>query len=64
MSTVGAESAMQRAGNTLRAGRRAGLSSWVDPLFQRTTQFFALLVFSLLAAILVSLVIGSWPSIT
>ena len=44
-------------------GLRRGLLGWADPLFHRTTQFFALLVFSLLAAILVSLAIGSWPAI-
>lgn len=44
-------------------GLRRRLRGWADPLFHRTTQFFALLVFSLLAAILVSLAIGSWPAI-
>jgi phosphate transport system permease protein len=34
-------------------------ASWGDALFENVTRFFALLVFSLLAAILVSLVIGS-----
>src|SRR5579862_5412020 len=38
-------------------------SPWADPLFKKVTQFFAFLVFSLLAAILVSLVIGSWPAL-
>ena len=42
---------------------RSALSAWADPVFHRTTQLFALLVFSLLAAILVSLFIGSWPAI-
>ena len=32
---------------------------WKDTLFENVTRFFALLVFSILAAILVSLVIGS-----
>ncbi len=49
------------------AGRRAPppvrQSPWADPLFRRLTQLFALLVFSLLAAILVSLIIGSMPAI-
>ena len=38
-------------------------SPWADPLFRWLTRFFAFLVFSLLAAILVSLIIGSMPSI-
>ncbi len=38
-------------------------SAWADPFFRRLTQGFAFLVFALLAAILVSLVIGSWPSL-
>ena len=47
----------------IAARPRTALSAWLDPLFRRTTQLFAFLVFSLLAAILVSLVIGSWPAI-
>jgi phosphate transport system permease protein len=47
-------------GNAPRSVRQ---SAWADPLFRRLTQLFAFLVFSLLAAILVSLVIGSWPAI-
>src|ERR1700693_1241198 len=35
----------------------------MDAIFRNTTRFFAFLVFSLLAAILVSLLIGSMPSI-
>jgi len=35
----------------------------MDALFRNTTRFFAFVVFSLLAAILVSLVVGGWPSI-
>src|SRR5258708_541187 len=35
----------------------------MDALFRNLTRFFAFLVFSLLAAILVSLLIGSMPSI-
>ena len=50
-----------------RAGRPAPpavrQSPWADPLFRWLTRFFAFLVFSLLAAILVSLVIGSMPAI-
>src|SRR5258705_3453705 len=46
-----------------RAPRPLQRLSFADPLFRRITQFFAFLVFSLLAAILVSLVIGSWPAI-
>jgi len=34
-----------------------------DPIFRRVTQFFAFLVFALLAAILVSLVVGSLPAL-
>src|SRR6185295_10285642 len=34
-------------------------ASWGDALFENLTRFFALVVFSLLAAILISLVIGS-----
>ena len=43
------------------APRPAGLraASWGDALFENLTRFFALLVFSLLAGILVSLVLGS-----
>jgi phosphate transport system permease protein len=37
----------------------ARLGSWGDVLFENLTRFFALLVFGLLAAILISLVIGS-----
>jgi phosphate transport system permease protein len=36
----------------------------MDAIFRNTTRAFAFLVFSLLAAILVSLVIGAWPSLT
>ncbi len=39
--------------------RRARHAAWLDKAFEQLTRFFALLVFSLLAAILVSLVIGS-----
>jgi phosphate transport system permease protein len=35
----------------------------MDAIFRNTTRAFAFLVFSLLAAILVSLVIGAWPSL-
>ena len=35
----------------------------MDAVFRNLTRFFAFLVFSLLAAILVSLVIGSWPAL-
>jgi len=41
---------------------RRGLS-WADPAFRGLTKFFAFFVFSLLAAILVSLVFGSWPAL-
>src|SRR5436190_1634942 len=36
----------------------------MDAIFRNLTRAFAFLVFSLLAAILVSLAIGAWPSIT
>ncbi|MGE5151922.1 MAG: phosphate ABC transporter permease subunit PstC [Rhodospirillaceae bacterium] len=39
--------------------RRARHPAWLDKAFEHLTRFFALLVFSLLAAILVSLVLGS-----
>jgi phosphate transport system permease protein len=39
--------------------RRARHAAWLDRAFEHLTRFFALLVFSLLAAILVSLVLGS-----
>jgi phosphate transport system permease protein len=38
---------------------QAGLSAWLDPAFEWLTRIFAILVFSILAAILVSLVLGS-----
>jgi phosphate transport system permease protein len=43
--------------------RRAGPAAWIDVAFENLTRFFAFLVFSLLAAILVSLVYGSRPSL-
>lgn len=36
----------------------------MDAIFRNVTRAFAFLVFSLLAAILVSLVVGSWPTLT
>jgi phosphate transport system permease protein len=58
------------AGSPNRADRRASggvrtvaRRAWADRSFRRLTQCFAFLVFSILAAILVSLVIGSWPAI-
>ena len=41
------------------APHAAASASWLDSAFEQLTRFFALLVFSLLAAILISLVIGS-----
>jgi phosphate transport system permease protein len=38
-------------------------NAWMDAIFRNVTRFFAFLVFSLLAAILVSLVVGAAPSI-
>ena len=43
--------------------RRLRHPSWMEAAFQQLTRFFALLVFSLLAAILVSLVLGSRASL-
>jgi phosphate transport system permease protein len=43
--------------------RRVQPARWKDHAFEWLTRFFALLVFSLLAAILVSLVIGSRPTL-
>ena len=39
--------------------QRTGLSAWMDPLFEWLTRAFAIFVFCILAAILVSLVMGS-----
>ena len=36
---------------------------WQDALFERTTQFFALFVLGLLAAILIALLISAWPAL-
>jgi len=43
--------------------RPAATAAWLDAAFEQLTRFFALLVFSLLAAILISLVIGSQLSL-
>jgi len=43
--------------------RRVRHAPWMDAAFEQLTRFFALLVFSLLAAILVSLVVGSRPTL-
>ncbi len=45
------------------AARRARHAPWLDAAFEQLTRFFALVVFSLLAAILVSLVLGSRPTL-
>lgn len=50
-------------GAQARGPRPTRQNSWADPAFRRLTQFFAFLVFSLMAAILISLLIGSWPAI-
>ena len=42
-----------------RGPRRLQSARWMDAAFEQLTRLFALLVFSLLAAIVVSLVIGS-----
>lgn len=42
---------------------RSPSAKWVDPIFEWVTRSFALLVFSLLAAILVSLLVNSWDTI-
>ncbi len=36
---------------------------WIEGLFKQTTAFFALLVFAVLIAILLSLIVGSWEAI-
>jgi phosphate transport system permease protein len=46
------------------APRRVDSNPLADVIFHNLTRLAALLVFSLLAAILISLVISSWPSIT
>src|SRR5436190_15052599 len=52
--------------STLRqpqGGQRLTPARWKDHAFEWLTRFFAFVVFSLLAAILVSLVIGSRPTL-
>ena len=57
--------AIAEAGATLAHSRPPMLrnNALMDAIFRNVTRFFALLVFSLLAAIMVSLVIGGAPSI-
>ncbi|OBW92941.1 phosphate ABC transporter permease [Gallibacterium genomosp. 3] len=38
--------------------------AWMEKAFKNTTRFFALLVFAVLSAILISLIVGSWDSIS
>jgi phosphate transport system permease protein len=45
------------------AARHIASSRWADSLFRNGTRFFAFFVFIILAAILVSLVVGATPSI-
>ena len=52
-------SAAELAGAKPPEPRGIAHAGWLDPAFEHLTRFFALLVFSLLAAILISLVIGS-----
>lgn len=47
----------------LTVTRKCLNQKWIEPLFKHTTALFAWLVFILLAAILISLVMGSWESI-
>jgi len=47
----------------LTVTRKCLNQKWIEPLFKHTTAIFAWLVFILLAAILISLVMGSWESI-
>ncbi|MDG2963020.1 phosphate ABC transporter permease subunit PstC [Exercitatus varius] len=47
----------------LKVTRKCLNHRWIEPLFKYTTRFFALLVFLLLSAILISLIAGSWDSI-
>ncbi len=63
LSMLDIEAVSAKGGANSRAPRPRKQSAWADPFFRRLTQFFALLVFSLLAAILVSLLIGSWPAL-
>ena len=64
LTMLDAESPVRgRATLNSRAPRPLVRNSVADPVFRRITQCFAFLVFSLLAAILVSLFIGSWPAI-
>jgi phosphate transport system permease protein len=41
-----------------------GRFAWQDALFERSTLFFALLVLATLVAILVTLLIGAWPTLS
>ncbi|PVX32396.1 phosphate ABC transporter membrane protein 1 (PhoT family) [Pasteurella langaaensis DSM 22999] len=47
----------------LTVTRKCLNQKWIEPLFKQATAIFAGLVFILLAAILISLVMGSWESI-
>lgn len=38
--------------------------AWMEKVFKHTTRFFALFVFAVLSAILISLIVGSWDSIS
>ncbi|MDA3979789.1 MULTISPECIES: phosphate ABC transporter permease subunit PstC [Gallibacterium] len=38
--------------------------AWMEKAFKHTTRFFALFVFAVLSAILISLIVGSWDSIS
>lgn len=59
--TIPDEAAAQRP--TIPSPRRILPARWMDAAFEQLTRLFALLVFSLLAGILVSLVLGSRPSL-
>lgn len=47
-----------------QAAHRTESFGWQDALFRRTTQFFAALVLLTLAAIIISLIVGAWPTLT
>ncbi len=57
-----APTARTEPGSGPRARRRSA-ARWQDALFERTTQFFALFVLGLLAAILVALLVSAWPAL-
>ena len=50
---------------TMQNSKQQALNKkWLEGLFRNTTKFFAVFVFIMLTAILISLVVGSWESIS